>query len=232
MNTFNISKTYTFNNSAGTKLTQKFKAVCRMFGLTIDQLKDKQVSINCQLKVNPGDIIYITGPSGSGKTLLLKQLEKAIPKEKQINLSNLVPPSNKAAIDCIDADLITSLRAASLAGLGDAFYMLTKAGQLSEGQKYRLQLAMALAKSKLSSRNNPREFIFADEFCSNLDRITAAVISTNLHRVAKRYKVTFILASSHQDILFDLEPDCIIERDLTGQTKVIYKCMKETPHLL
>ena len=98
MNTFNISKTYTFNNSAGTKLTQKFKAVCRMFGLTIDQLKDKQVNINCQLKVNPGDIIYITGPSGSGKTLLLKQLEKLIPKEKQINLSNLVPPSNLSLI--------------------------------------------------------------------------------------------------------------------------------------
>ena len=66
-------------------------------------------------------------------------------------------------------------------------------GNLSEGEKYRFRLAMALASGK--------KFIFADEFCSNLDRITAAVICYNIQRYAKRHMMTFVLASSHEDIL-------------------------------
>ena len=74
---------------------------------------------------------------------------------------------------------------------------------------------MALASAK--------KFIFADEFCSELDRITAAVISYHLQRYAKRHNVTFILASSHEDILLDLAPDVIVVKELSGPTEVIYK---------
>jgi ABC-type ATPase with predicted acetyltransferase domain len=86
---------------------------------------------------------------------------------------------------------------------------------LSVGQKWRFRLAMGLASDK--------EFIFADEFCSNLDRVTAATIAYNIRKFADRYKTTFILASSHQDILRDLSPDAIITRDLSGNTEVTYK---------
>jgi ABC-type ATPase with predicted acetyltransferase domain len=68
-----------------------------------------------------------------------------------------------------------------------------------------------------------KKFVFADEFCSNLDRITAAVISYNVHKFAKRNGVTFILASSHDDILLDLAPDVLIVKELCGPTQVIYK---------
>ena len=74
---------------------------------------------------------------------------------------------------------------------------------------------MALAAAK--------KFIFADEFCSQLDRITACAISHNIHKFAKRKGVTFILASSHDDILFDLEPDVIVVKALSGSTQVVYK---------
>ncbi|MFB0553503.1 MAG: hypothetical protein ACETWQ_09335, partial [Phycisphaerae bacterium] len=86
---------------------------------------------------------------------------------------------------------------------------------LSEGQKYRFRLAMALAARK--------KFIFADEFCSELDRITAAVISCNVHKFAKRTGTIFILASSHDDILLDLSPDVLVVKELSGPTEVIYK---------
>jgi ABC-type ATPase with predicted acetyltransferase domain len=68
-----------------------------------------------------------------------------------------------------------------------------------------------------------RKFVFADEFCSNLDRITAAVIACNIHKFAKRTGVTFILATSHDDILLDLEPDVLIVKQLSGPAEVIYK---------
>ncbi len=68
-----------------------------------------------------------------------------------------------------------------------------------------------------------KKVIFADEFCSNLDRITASVISYNVHRFAKENKVTFILASSHEDILLDLQPDTVIVKEFSGPATVIYK---------
>ena len=74
---------------------------------------------------------------------------------------------------------------------------------------------MALASKK--------RFVFADEFCSELDRITAAVIAYNIHKFAKKNGVTFVLASSHEDILLDLAPDVMVVKELSGKTEVIYK---------
>jgi hypothetical protein len=68
-----------------------------------------------------------------------------------------------------------------------------------------------------------RKFVFADEFCSELDRITAVVISYNIHKFAKRTGTTFILASSHDDILLDLAPDVLVIKELSEKAQVIYK---------
>jgi ABC-type ATPase with predicted acetyltransferase domain len=68
-----------------------------------------------------------------------------------------------------------------------------------------------------------KKFVFADEFCSNLDRITAAAISYNIHKFAKKTGTIFILASSHEDILLDLAPDVLVVKELSGPTQVIYR---------
>jgi ABC-type ATPase with predicted acetyltransferase domain len=68
-----------------------------------------------------------------------------------------------------------------------------------------------------------KKFVFADEFCSELDRITALVIVQRLHEFAKRTDTSFILASSHKDIIHDLSPDVLIMRDYTSPPQVIYK---------
>jgi ABC-type ATPase with predicted acetyltransferase domain len=68
-----------------------------------------------------------------------------------------------------------------------------------------------------------KKFIFADEFCSELDRITAAVISYKIQKFAKQSGTIFILASSHEDILLDLAPDVLVVNVLSGPTEVIYK---------
>lgn len=199
-------------------ITDKVASVCRMFGLTADRLTERRVNHNCRLEINNGDIVYITGPSGAGKTVLLKELEKSIPASDRVNLARVRLPSNKTLIDCIDGDLLTSLRMLSIAGLNDCFCILNQPQKLSDGQKYRFRLAMALAMKK--------KFIFADEFCSELDRITAAVISYNIHKFAKRTDTTFILAASHDDILLDLAPDVLVVKELSGPAQVIYKQVK------
>lgn len=211
MPTYSVSKSFQWRG----RITDKVVQVCRMFGLTVDRLTERALNHNCQLDINDGDIVYVTGPSGAGKSVLLKELEKSVPVSDKVNLDRIELPSDKTLIDCIDADFLTSLRLLSAAGLNDVFCVLNQPMNLSDGQKYRFRLAMALAAG--------RKFIFADEFCSNLDRITATVISYHLHKFAKRTGTTFILASSHDDILLDLAPDVLVVKELSGSMQVIYK---------
>lgn len=215
MSIYNVSKSFRWRG----RLTDKVVQVCRMFGLMADRLTERCVIHSCRLEINDGDIVYITGPSGAGKSVLLKELEKAVPASDRVNLARIKLPGGKALIDCIDADFLTSLRMLSIAGLNGVFCVLNRPANLSDGQKYRFRLAMALAAEK--------KFVFADEFCSGLDRITAAVISYNIHKFAKRSGMTFVLASAHDDILLDLSPDVLVVKELSGKTQVIYKEKKK-----
>jgi ABC-type ATPase with predicted acetyltransferase domain len=208
---YNIKKSFRWRG----QLTDKVVQVCRMFGLTTERLSERCVIHECRLEIEDGDIVYITGPSGAGKSVLLKELEKVIPAADRVNLDQIKLPCNKSLIDCIDGDLLRSLRILSTAGLNDCFCVLNQPANLSEGQKYRFRLAMALAAEK--------KFVFADEFCSELDRVTASVIAYNIHKFAKRTGTTFILASSHDDILLDLSPEVLVIKELSGPAQVIYK---------
>lgn len=208
---YSVSKSFHWQGT----ITDKVALVCRMFGITVDGLTERCLNHRCQLEINDGNIVYITGPSRAGKSVLLGELEKSIPVSDRINLTRIKLPSDKTLIDCIEGDLLRCLRMLSIAGLNDCFCILNQPCNLSEGQKYRFRLAMALAARK--------KFIFADEFCSELDRITAAVISYNVQKFAKHTGTIFILASSHDDILLDLSPDVLVVKELSGPTQVIYK---------
>jgi ABC-type ATPase with predicted acetyltransferase domain len=211
MSNYSISKQFPWRGI----ITDKVAQVCRMFGLTVDKLKANAVTHDCRIEINDGDIVYITGPSGAGKSTILSELEKSVPQAESVNLAQIELPIDRTLIDCIDGDLLNGLRTLSTVGLNDVFCILNQPANLSTGQKYRFHLAIALASKK--------RFIFADEFCSDLDRVTAAVISYNIHKFAKRTGVTFILASCHEDILMDLAPDVIVVKELSGPTQVIYK---------
>jgi hypothetical protein len=65
--------------------------------------------------------------------------------------------------------------------------------------------------------------LFADEFCSVLDRVTAATVAFNVRRLAKRRGTTLVLASSRDDILVDLAPDVLIVKDFSGPANVVYQ---------
>lgn len=211
MATYNVSKTFKWKGT----VTEKVASVCRMFGLSLDRLTGQCFTHSCRLEIDPGDILYITGPSGAGKSVLLTELEKAVPASEKINLAEIALPDDRTLIDCIEADMSESLRFLSVAGLNDCFCILNQPANLSAGQQYRFRLAMALSAGK--------KLIFADEFCSELDSVTAAVISYRLRKFAKRTGTTFILASSRDDILSDLAPDVVVVKQLSGPAEVTYK---------
>jgi ABC-type ATPase with predicted acetyltransferase domain len=211
MATFSISRHIQWQGA----MTDRVIDVCRMFGLTAERLTDRRRDHVCRLDINDGDIVYITGASGTGKSILLEALQNCIPASERINLAQINLPSDKTLIDCVQGDLLMSLRFLSIAGLSDCFCILNQPSRLSAGQQYRFRLAMALAAQK--------PYVFADEFCSGLDRITALVVSQRLRAFATRTGTTFILASSHKDIMLDLAPDVLVMRDFTSSPQVTYK---------
>jgi ABC-type ATPase with predicted acetyltransferase domain len=211
MATYSISKTFKWQGT----VTDKVASVCRMFGLSLGRLTEQRFSNVCRLEIESGDIVYLIGPSGAGKSVLLTELEKAVPAGERINLAEIALSADKTLIDCIEADLAESLRFLSVAGLNDCFCILNQPVNLSAGQQYRFRLAMALATGK--------KYVFADEFCSGLDNVTAAVISYRLRKFSKRTGTTFILASSRDDILLDLSPDVLVVKQLSCPAEVIYK---------
>ncbi|HUW20325.1 MAG TPA: ATP-binding cassette domain-containing protein [Sedimentisphaerales bacterium] len=211
MPTYNVSRSFGWDG----QITEKAAAVMRMFGLTVERLKAGAVRHECVIEIEQGDIVYITGPSGAGKSVLLNELEECVPASEKVNLDEIELPADKTVIECIEGDVLKGLKVLSAAGLSDVTCILNKASNLSDGQKYRFRLAKAMASGK--------KFVFADEFCCGLDRITAAVIAYNVHRFAKRAGVTFILAAGHEDTLIDLAPDVLVVKELSGPAQVIYK---------
>lgn len=209
--TYSLEKTFEWNF----EITDKVAAVMRAFGLSVQRMRSNAVAHKCEVRLSPGDICYLTGASGSGKSVLLCELYNAVKDDSKIRLSDIELPADMTCIDSVDGHFLDVLRTLSKAGLGDVFCVLNSPANLSDGQKYRFRLAKAMASGA--------KFIFADEFCSNLDRITAAVISHNIAAFAKRNGITFILASSHNDLLADLTPDIIVTKQLAGTTEVIYK---------
>jgi uncharacterized protein len=205
-------------------LTDKAADVMRAFGITVQRLKNNAIIHKCEIKLSAGEICYITGPSGCGKSVLLREFYNTLGTEQKINIDEIPLPDNKTCVDCIDpagtpggikSDFLETLRTLSNAGLTDVFCVLNSPVNLSDGQKYRYRIAKALASEK--------QFIFADEFCSSLDRVTAAVICANIRKFATKSGKTFILASSHDDVLSDLQPEVIVIKHLAGEAEVIYK---------
>lgn len=194
-----------------------------MFGLGIDEDRDLAIIPPTDLTLEPGQVIFITGASGSGKSSLLRLMAEALaqPPHDQaarvLRFESLPPLPELPLVDCfapLPLERVTSLLA--LAGLGDAFVMLRKPSELSDGQRYRLRLAQCLAIQELEPAP-VLTVILADEFGATLDRLTASIIARNVRKWTRKPSagsVCFIAATTHDDLLESLEPDVLIEKHL------------------
>ena len=204
-----------------TPKTERARELMRLFGVRTERIKQQRLQHRCQLEVRGGDIIYITGTSGAGKTVLLDAMYAQVEANDRLRLDEIELTDAVPAIDCIDQPLFASTTTFSRAGMGDVFCMLQTPAALSLGQQHRYRLGLALASTA--------RFIFADEFTSSLDRITAASIAHQLRKHAHKSGKIFILASSHEDTLKDLMPDILIIKNLSGRTQTLYKEKKRDP---
>jgi ABC-type ATPase with predicted acetyltransferase domain len=197
---------------------RKAAELIRLFGIRPSRLSS-QAAGPLTLEVRAGEIVFITGASGAGKSALLNALYAQAPEEERVRLEEMPLEEGQSVIDCMGEDgdrpLLLCLETLNKAGLSDVFCMLREPRRLSEGQQARYRLARALMSG--------RRLIFADEFTSSMDRITAAVIAYNIRKTARRIGTSFILASCHEDILPELRPETLIIRHGSGKTEIVYR---------
>jgi ABC-type ATPase with predicted acetyltransferase domain len=191
-----------------------------IFGIDKRLLQHRQVHRSCDVTIEPGTVVYITGPSGAGKSVLLNGLYHACGQEK-IRLCDIELDEQRAVIDCVGDDVADAMSILTLAGLGEVFSVLNTPAVLSEGQRYRYRLACAIYRDSA--------VVFGDEFCSNLDRITACSVAFNLRRAANRSQRAFVLAGCRDDIIRDLQPDITVAVRLCGETEIIERPVHKSP---
>lgn len=159
-------------------------------------------------------IAFITGPSGSGKSRLLRSVERAAHRPLRVAPHSLPPI---AAIDVAAlAHPADPLALLARVGLAEAPLLGRTPRELSDGQRWRLALAVALARA-----GDEGATLIADEFTSLLDRVTARAVARALRRwIARSPAARFIGAGSNDDILPLLAPDLLVRLDLAGSIRV------------
>lgn len=186
------------------------------FGIGPD-IAERVLARDLEIPLEPGDIVLFTGGSGSGKSSLLRALAAQLDDKSTASSQSLLHLQHldlgqQILIDALPLEFVESLQLLAACGLGEAQLMLRTPQELSDGQRYRFALALAIA-------HRPR-WIVADEFAALLDRTTAQVIAHNIRRLADRTGIGFLLATAQNDIYQDLEADIHVICELDGQVDV------------
>lgn len=175
-----------------------------------------------KLRFDDGDVIYITGESGGGKSTLLKAFRRLYGFDC-IDLNEVKPDEDAVLADAVGDDLNEALYLLNNVGLGEAWLFIRRYAELSDGQKFRFRLAKAIYMAKKLGV----KALICDEYCSTLDRITAKVVAHLTQKLCRRFGLTLIVATAHEDLIEDLNPDIQIIKPF--QKPPIVKRFKAEP---
>lgn len=207
------------------------RAVQESFGFVSRGLTT-EISSAFELNLHTSDIILISGPSGSGKSILIKCLIKLLSGNKSKLPNNMnfdaemdgpkakcsqhkSPILNLAPVDQFaNCSLETVLKLLAITGLAEPHTFVRPAHSLSEGQKYRLGMAIAIA--------DQPDLLFFDEFCEPLDCFSTIAVCNKLRSSAIEFGFGVFVATSRPEFVKDyLCPTVTIKLTSTQEVGVI-----------
>ncbi len=166
------------------------REVCRIF--TLDLPEYYTFEPHLKFKINDFQIGVIVGSSGSGKSLLLKEFGNI----EDVQWSPKPICSHFKDYEDAESRLLG-------AGLSSIPVWLAPYNVLSNGQKYRAQVARQL--------KNGAVF---DEFTSVIDRDTSMALASSVYSYIKRQNLQkVVFATPHHDIIDYLKPDWVYDTD-------------------
>ena len=201
-------------------------AVQQAFDISLSDIRTATIR-DLTFELLPGEVLLIEGPSGSGKTTLLETIMGKVDRKKAVVQGTIDAPddfhpvsfepirSKKSLVELFaDQSVEDALFLLGLAGLSEPFLYLKRFDELSKGQQYRALLARMLASGS--------NVWVADEFCANLDEITANLVAHNIQRAARQYGVTVIVAASNaRPFARSLAPDQVVRLSSSTVTSVL-----------
>ncbi len=190
--------------SSSVERTPRVLEVAEGFGLGLTA-KEFVVFDNLELEVNQGDVVFVTGQSGSGKSVVLRELSRQMTGQGLVIADlNKIDLPEKPVIEIVGKTITQAADLLSKAGISDAWIYIRKPSELSDGQRYRLKLAMLM--------DMPADVWIADEFGAVLDRVTAKCVAFNVQKVARAMGKTLIVATTHTDLKNELGPSLTITK--------------------
>lgn len=173
------------------------------------------------LDAAPGAITLVAGPSGSGKTTLLADIARAA---QERDLPVIRPParfpSDRPCIDLVKGDVDDAMRTLASAGLAEARCFVARPSQLSEGQRWRLRLALCLRRIEHATRHGDPALAIIDEFGATLDPTTAFTSALLLRRFVAQTGAHAIVATPHEHLAEALGPVVRIHASTSGGLRI------------
>lgn len=182
-------------------------------------------------RLRRGQIGLLTGPSGCGKTGVILALAERLRRNareavvvarlerdgtRDINQAKRAKEgaeedsSDESATSVVEMVAETcgggwprAMGLLARAGLAEGMLLARTARELSDGQRSRLMLALAMgeAEQRLERGSARRVTVLVDEFASSLDRVTARGVCRTLRRWVKRNRrVRVVVATGHADV--------------------------------
>lgn len=176
----------------------RVRQVIGMFDVPDKTSIEHRWHVEMPLDEQPWTIGLIVGPSGAGKSVIAREMfPDALRVEEPFTW-----PHDKAILDGFPAEIETRqiVETLSMVGLSSPPLWLKPYAHLSNGQRFRCDLALSVSMGK--------HLVVFDEFTSVVDRDVAKVCSSALAKtLRKRGGTQFVAVSCHYDIAEWLQPD-------------------------
>jgi len=199
------------------KKTARVQQISSMFDVPLEQKLTSEWTHDLPIEKNDWQVGLIVGASGAGKTVLAKRIwgDKVIESFAW---------DDRPIIEAFPRDMpirdITMLLTG--VGLGTVPAWLRPYGALSNGERFRADMARAIAET------GDGEIAVIDEFTSVVDRQVARIASHSVQKAVRRSARKLVAVTCHYDVVDWLQPEWVY--DLTAQ-EFTWRSVQPRPRL-